>query len=78
MLAIYVPWDSGGPQPTPQQFWNMIIPLCRDAPSQQSPVITIYYIHNIVVRFGSYLMFHKPTRWQHNWLNISRFTFLVL
>ena len=33
ILAIYAPWDPGGPQPTPQQFWSMLTPLCQDAPS---------------------------------------------
>ena len=26
ILAIYAPWDPGGPQPTPQQFWSMLTP----------------------------------------------------
>ncbi len=34
IIAIYAPWDPGGPQPTPSQFWEMITPLCRAAPSR--------------------------------------------
>ena len=33
LLAIYAPWDPGGSQPNPQQFWHMLAPLCREAPS---------------------------------------------
>lgn len=34
VIALYAPWDPGGSQPTPQQFWNMILPLCQAAPSR--------------------------------------------
>jgi len=34
ILAIYAPWDPGGPQPTPTQFWGMLTELCLDAPAR--------------------------------------------
>jgi hypothetical protein len=39
LIALYAPWDPGGPQPTPRQFWSMISTLCRDAPCQAWCVI---------------------------------------
>ena len=33
VIAVYAPWDPGGPQPTPQQFWEMVTPICQAAPS---------------------------------------------
>ena len=37
--VLYAPWDPGGPQPTPSQFWPMVAQLCRDAPSKSWCII---------------------------------------
>lgn len=39
VIAVYAPWDPGGSQPTPRQFWSMLTPLCQDAPSRAWCVI---------------------------------------
>jgi len=39
ILTVYAPWDPGGPQPTPSQFWPMVAQLCHDAPSKSWCII---------------------------------------
>ena len=43
VLVVYAPWDPGGPQPTPSQFWSMVHGSSRTLPALS--VVPLYLPH---------------------------------